>query len=171
VAVTDAFSPVVTAAGSLLVAVAATVRFKSYLSGFIVIATVGGASALCVAIKSRPGVSPAPGWNSGNDGDGLFVSLRPRHRRRSTIRDDHGAENIGVHARDTANGDRVTHTTETTKSSHDTDSSRTTDGGKRTRDSVKHATSVHGLKSKLAKETGSAGASAFRGSATRRPDR
>src|SRR6201999_1052021 len=51
VAVSSALSPVVIAAGSLLAAVVATGRFKSYFCGFIVIATVGTASTLCTAIK------------------------------------------------------------------------------------------------------------------------
>lgn len=56
---TNAFGPVETSCATALVAAVAVARFRSYLSGLIVIVTVGGASVLCVAIKlllarSRP---------------------------------------------------------------------------------------------------------------------
>lgn len=51
VAVSNLFSPIVIAAGSLLTAVVAALRFKSYLCGIIVIGTVACASTLCTVIK------------------------------------------------------------------------------------------------------------------------
>ncbi len=49
--VTNAFGPTETACAAALVAVVAVVRFHSYLSGLTIIAAVGGASALCLAMK------------------------------------------------------------------------------------------------------------------------
>ncbi|RDH78575.1 PAP2 family protein [Mycolicibacterium moriokaense] len=50
-AVTNIFGPVETACVAIVVAVAAVIRFRSGLSGVVVIATAGGAAALCEAIK------------------------------------------------------------------------------------------------------------------------
>ncbi len=51
VAVTNAFGPAETACAAALVAVVAVVRFRSFLSGLTIIVAVGGASALCTAMK------------------------------------------------------------------------------------------------------------------------
>jgi membrane-associated phospholipid phosphatase len=50
-AVTNVFGPAETACAAVLVAMLAAVRFRSRVSGLIVIAAVGGASALCTALK------------------------------------------------------------------------------------------------------------------------
>jgi undecaprenyl-diphosphatase len=49
--VTNAFGPAETACAAVLVAILAAVRFRSGVSGLTVIAAVGGASALCTALK------------------------------------------------------------------------------------------------------------------------
>jgi membrane-associated phospholipid phosphatase len=50
-AATTVFGPAETAAMALLVAVAVAVRYRSYPCGLTIIATVGGAAALCSAMK------------------------------------------------------------------------------------------------------------------------
>ncbi len=49
--VTNAFGPAETACAAALVAAVAVVRFRCFLSGLTVVVAVGGASALCTAMK------------------------------------------------------------------------------------------------------------------------
>ena len=46
-AVTDVFGPAETAGAAILLGVVTALKFRSYLSGLVVIVTVGGVSALC----------------------------------------------------------------------------------------------------------------------------
>ncbi len=49
--VTNAFGPAETACAAALVAAVAVVRFRCFLSGLTIVVAVGGASALCAAMK------------------------------------------------------------------------------------------------------------------------
>ena len=51
VAVTDALGPVGTASAAALLAVLTVLRFRSFLSGLVVLVTVGGASLACTVLK------------------------------------------------------------------------------------------------------------------------
>jgi len=50
-AVTDVFGPAETAGAAILLGVVTALKFRSNLSGLVVIMTVGGVSALCAALK------------------------------------------------------------------------------------------------------------------------
>lgn len=59
-AVTNVFGPAEIASATVLLAAVPLVRFRSYLGGLTVIVTVGGASALCVALKLSVGRGRPP---------------------------------------------------------------------------------------------------------------